>query len=138
MSFRQKQESGNRAVAWLATCTVVLGGAVSCTVIAVAADPNHLESTLVPVGGVVLGMLVLLWILRERPPESRLWTNWNWLMGRGKRRVAYHVKPKIPPCERVSTPPAPPTVESIREITGGQSTWVPASTARRRPPSSDS
>ncbi len=70
MSFRQKHESGNRAVAWLATCCVGLGGAVSCAAIAVAADPEHLESALIPVGGVVVGMIVpALAIARPAPRE---------------------------------------------------------------------
>jgi len=137
MPFRQKHDSGNRAVAWLATCCVVLGGAVSCTAIAAAADPEHLETSLVPVGGVVVGMIVLLWLLRDRPRESRLWTNWNWLLASKKRRVAYRLKPRVPSRERMSQPPAPPSVESIREITGGQKTWVPAATSRCQPPQSD-
>lgn len=138
MSFRQKHDSGNRAVALLASCLVVLGGAVSCTAIAVAAEPEHVESTLIPVGGVVLGMIILLWLLRDRPPERHPWANWNWMTGRDKRRVVYRVKPKVPPSQRVTTPPAPPTAESIREITGRQSTWVPASTPRPGPPRKDS
>ncbi len=139
MSFRQDHSGGNKAVALLATCCVVFGGLVCCTAIAVAADPEHVESALVPVGGVIAGAVVLLWILRDRPPESRLWSNWNWLAGRGKRRVAYRVKPKVPPGQRVVVPPAPPTAESIRAITGREPnglthTWVPTSTTRPKSP----
>src|SRR5262245_44857063 len=132
MSFRQKHDQGNKAVAWLATCFVVMGGAVSCTAIAVAGNPEHLEIALVPVGGVIVGTLLLLWLLRDRPPEGRM--TWHWLLARAKRRVAYRLKPRVPPRDRASHPPSPPTAESIREITGGQNTWVPASTSRRRPP----
>ena len=138
MSFRRKHDSGNRAVAWLATCFVVSGGAFSCTAIAMAGNPEHLQATLLPVGGVVAGTILLLWLLRDKPPESRLMTNWNWLLRRGKRRVAYHLKPMLPPRDRVPNSPSPPTAESIREITGGQKTWVPASTTRRKPRGSDS
>jgi hypothetical protein len=137
MTFRPKPDGGKRAVAWLATCFVVLGGAVACMAIAVGGDLEHLEATLLPVGGVVVVTIILLWLMRDRPAESRLLTNWNWLMGRGKRRVAYRLKPKVPPCDRVQSPPAPPTAESIREIVGGPNTWVPASTPPRRPRRSD-
>jgi hypothetical protein len=137
MAFRQKPDGGKRAVAWLATCFVALGGAIACTAIATGGDPEHLEATLVPVGGVVVGMIVLLLFLRDRPPETRLWTNWNWLLRRGKRRIAYRLRPKLPPCDRVPDAPAPPTAESIRNIAGGPNTWVPASTPPRRPRRSD-
>jgi hypothetical protein len=137
MSFRQNHEGGNKAVTLLATCFVVLGGAASCTAIAVAADPEHLEAALISVGGVVLGIVILLWILRERPPESRARVMWGWLAGRRKRRVAYHVKPRVPPGERTAAPAGPPTANSIREITGRASTWIPAATTRPGPPQND-
>jgi hypothetical protein len=132
MTFRQKPDGGRKAVAWLATCFVALGGAGACTSIALAGNPEHLEVILVPVGGVLCGMIVLLWLLRDRPPETRLWTNWNWLLRRGKRRMAYHLRPKLPPGERVPNPPAPPTAESVREIASGTNAWVPLSTPTRR------
>jgi hypothetical protein len=138
MSFRQDHDSGNKAVTLLATCFVVLGGAASCTAIAIAADPEHLEATLVPVGGVVLGIVILLWVLRERPRESRARVMWGWLARRRKPRVAYHVKPRVPPAERAAPPAGPPTADSIRQITGRQSTWVPAATARPDAPQHDS
>jgi hypothetical protein len=137
MSFRQNHDSGNKAVTLLATCFVVLGGAISCTAIAIAADPVHPEATLIPVGGVVLGIVMLLWILRARPPESRARVPWGWLARRRKRRVAYQVKPRVPPSERTTAPAGPPTADSIREITGRQSTWVPAATTRPGPPQND-
>jgi hypothetical protein len=136
MSFRQNHESGNKAVTLLATCFVVLGGAASCAAIAVAADPQHLEAALVPVGGVVLGIVTLLWILRARPPESQARVMWGWL-ARRKRKVAYHVKPRVPPAERAAPPAGPPTADSIREITGRPSTWVPTATTRPRSPPDD-
>jgi hypothetical protein len=136
MSFRQNHDSGNKAVTLLATCFVVLGGAITCTAIAVAADPAHLEATLIPVGGVVLGIAMLLWILRERPPESQARVKWGWLAHR-TRKVAYRVKPRVPRGQRTPAPTGPPTADSIREITGRQSTWIPAATTRPQGPQSD-
>lgn len=112
-----------------------------------AGNPEHLEATIVPVGGVILGAAFLMWLLRERPPESRHGAKWSWLAAKDKLRVAYHVKPKIPPSQRVTTPPAPPTAESIRAITGRESTglnsaglkstWVPATSSPAQPPQAD-
>lgn len=137
MSFRQNHENGNKAVTLLATCFVVLGGAASCAAIAVAADPQHLEAALLPVGGVLLGIVILLWILRARPPESRARVMWGWL-ARRKRKIAYHVKPRVPRSERTAPPSGPPTVDSIREITGRPSTWVPSASTRPQSPQNNS
>lgn len=137
MSFRQNHESGNRAVALLATCLVVVGGAATCVMVVVASDPEHPRSTLTTIGAVVAGAVVLLWLLRDKPPENRARSIWGWLGRRRRRKVAYRVRAKLPPNQRSSTPPAPPTAESIRAVTGGTSTWVPAAGTQHRPPSGD-
>jgi hypothetical protein len=137
MSFRQNHESGNKAVTLLATCFVVLGGAISLTAIVVATNPQHLDVALTAVGGAISGIVILLWLVRARPPESRARVMWGWLARRRKRRVAYHVKPRVPPGERTPAPAGPPTANSIREITGRSSTWVPAATTRPQPPQND-
>ena len=51
-------------------------------------------------------------------------------------KVTWRVQPKTP-IERPVLPLAPPTAESVREITGGQSTWVPSSTIPPRRGCSD-
>ncbi len=135
MPFRQKHDSGNRAVAMLASFFVVLGGAATCVVIVVSAGKEHAEVALLSIAGATAAMLALLWLLCGRPPENRMKTGWSWLSGKRKRRVPYRVRAKLPPAERVSSPPAPPTVESIRAITGRQGTWVPAPQLERREPS---
>jgi hypothetical protein len=133
MSFRQNHESGNKAVTLLATCFVVLGGAVTCTAIAITTDPAHLEMALIPVGGAVASIVILLWILRERPAESGARAKWGWL-GRRRRKVPYHVRPRVPKNERAPAPSGPPTADSIREITGRRSTWVPSAITRPKSP----
>ncbi len=138
MSFRQKHENGNRAVAVLAACFVVLGGAATCTAIVLSAGREHAETAILSIAGATAATLIVLGVFCVRPPENRLKTAWSWLSGKRKRRVPYYVKAKLPPAERLSSPPAPPTVESIRAITGRQGTWVPVSTARPQPPESAS
>ena len=125
-SFRQNHESGNRAVALLATCFVVLGGAGTCVLVALVSDPAHPGSALATAGAALVGVIALIWLLRDRPPENRAKSMWGWLGRRRRRKVEYHLRAKVPPSQRSPTPPAPPTAESIRGLTGGTSTWVPA------------
>src|SRR5262245_56886432 len=126
MSFGHDPQRGKRAVALLATSFVVLGGAVSCAIVALVAAHNHPEAALLPVAGVMMGTLFLLFLLRE-PRENRLKTGWGWLSHRRKRRVPYRVRARLRPSERSPAPTGPPTIESIRQITGRVNAWVPVS-----------
>jgi hypothetical protein len=125
MRFQHDHSRGRRAVAILATCFVVLGGAAACAAIAMSADFAHPEAALLPIAGIVAGMLILVWLLREPPAVNHLKNGWTWLSQRRRHRVAYHVKPRLPPSQRSPAPSGPPTAESIRQITGRQGTWVP-------------
>jgi len=125
-SFRRHHESGNRAVALLATCLVVLGGAVTCATVTLVSDPEHPLSALGTAGGVVAGIALLLWLLRDKPRENRAKTIWGWLGRRRRRKIEYRVRAKLPPAQRSPAPSGPLTAESIRALTGGTSTWVPA------------
>ena len=134
MQFQHDPSRGRRAVAILATCFVVLGGAAACAAIAMSTDLAHPEAALMPIAGIVGGMLILVWLLREPPAVNHLKNRWTWLTRRRKRRVPYYVKPRLPPSKRSPVPPAPPTAESIRQITGRQSTWMPAPADPAAPP----
>jgi hypothetical protein len=107
-------------------------GALACAAIAFAGDPEKPLSTLVQAGGVVVGIIFLLWLLRDKPPENRSKIIWSWLGRRRKRKVAYRAHAKLPPSQRSAAPPAPPTAETIRALTGGTSTWVPSANAPPR------
>ena len=134
MSFSHDHRNSNRAVVLLATCLVVLMGAMTCAVIALVADPAKPLPTLIQAGAAVVGIVFLLWIVRERPPENRAKIVWSWLGRRPKRTVAFRAQAKLPASQRAAAPPAPPTAETIRALTGGTSTWVPSANAppRRR------
>src|SRR5262245_41097932 len=134
MRFQHDPSRGRRAVAILATCFVVLGGAAACVAIAMSANFSHPESSLLPIAGIVAGMLVLLWLLREAPAVNHVKSGWSWLSRRRRRRVPYYVHPRLPPSERSPAPAGPPTAESIRQITGRQSTWTPAPADPAPPP----
>lgn len=126
MRFSHDHRNGNRAVVLLATCLIVLMGAIACGAIAFFGDPEKPLSTLIEAGATVVGIIFLLWILRDKAPENRSKMTWSWLGRRRKRKVAYRAQAKLPPSQRAPAPPAPPTAETIRALTGGTSTWVPS------------
>jgi hypothetical protein len=130
MTFRSKHNSGNKAVTLLATCLVVLGGAVTCAVIGLSAEFGMDKQRSWRWAGVTTGgTIVLLWLLRERPQENRAKVRWAWLGRKRRRTVVYRAQPRVPPGQRSPAPPAPRTAESIRSLTAGASTWVPVKTA---------
>jgi hypothetical protein len=137
MRFQHDHSRGNRAVALLATCFVVLGGAAACAAIAMSADLEHPEAAFVPIAGILAGMLILLWLLREPPAVNHLKNGWTWLSQRRRHRVTYHVKPRLPPSQRSPAPSGPPTAESIRQITGRPGTWVPTPVEQPSPSHGD-
>ncbi len=128
--FSQDHGSGNRAAVLMATCLILLLGAIGCTTIALVADPKQPLSTLIQAGGAILAITFLIWILRDKPRENRAKIAWSWLGRRRKRKIEYRARAKLPPEQRTA-PPAPPTAAAIRELGGGTSTWVPSS---KKPP----
>src|SRR5262245_3534108 len=134
MSFGYDPQKGKRAVAILATCFVILGGTVSCAIVVLVAAHSRPEAALLPVAGVMMGTLFLLFVLRDDPRENRLKTGWGWLSRRRRRRVPYRVRAKLKPSERSPAPTGPPTVETIRQITGRVNAWVSAPTEPSRDP----
>src|SRR6185295_19326288 len=109
MRFSQDHRNGNRAVVLLATCLIVLMGAIACAAIAFVGDPENPLPTLIQVGAAVVGIIFLLWVLREKPRENHAKIVWSWLGRRRKRKVAFRAQAKLPPAERSLAPPAPPT-----------------------------
>jgi hypothetical protein len=114
-----------KAVALLATCFVVGAGGVACLFIAFVSGHEDPMRPLLIAAGCFVGIIALLWLLRQRP-ENRAAVRWGWL-GRRRKKVEYHLTPRRsrPP----ESPAAPPTAESIRELGGGIHTWVPSQTA---------
>ena len=104
-------------------------GCHHCAAIAFFADPEKPLPTLIQAGAAIVGIVFLLWILRERPPENHAKMVWSWLGRPRKRTVAFRAQAKLPPSQRTAAPPAPPTAETIRALTGGTSTWVPSANA---------
>ena len=139
MSFRPNNKAGNKAVTLLATCLVVLGGAITCAAIGLSAESAlHKKSSLQWTGATTGAIIVLLWLLRDRPQENHAKAVWGWLGRKRRRKVIYRAEARLPPGQRAPTTPAPPTAESIRSITAGANTWVPSSTAPPKRPTGGS
>jgi hypothetical protein len=129
MAFRPNHNSGNKAVTLLATCVVVLGGAITCAAIGLAAESGlQKKSSLLWTAATTAGIVVLLWLLRDRPRENRAKVLWGWLARKRRRRVVYRAQARVPRGQHSSVPLSPPTAESIRSISAGANTWVPVST----------
>lgn len=117
---------GQQAVGLFATCAVVLGGIVSCVSIVFASTTDPTPALLI-CGGCCGGFIVLAWLLRDkRKGEQGLLLYAITYLQRGQpRMVKYRMKrsannpPPVPPS-------GPPTVEQIRDLTGGVGTWVPS------------
>lgn len=115
-----------KAVALLATCFVVGAGGAACLFIAFVSGYNDPVRPLLIAGGCVVGIVGLLWLMRDRQPENGAAVRWGWL-GRRRKKVEYHLTPRR--SHAPEGPAAPPTAESIRELGGGIHTWVPSQTA---------
>ncbi len=77
MRFSHDHRNGNRAAVLMATCLIVLMGAIGCAAIALAGDPEKPLSTLIPAGAAIVGIIFLVWILWRdgspgKPLEARL------------------------------------------------------------------
>lgn len=129
MDFRQNHDRGKRAVALLATCVVVLGGAATCAAILLIGERDRQQSTWLSNVSIIGACIVVFWLLRVHPPENRAKASWSWLGRKRRRKIVYRAEARLAPSQRSSAgPPAPPTVESIRALTGRTTTWVPAAT----------
>lgn len=125
----QQEELRHKAAALLATCFVVLGGVLACTVIAVAGNEDPVRAVLA-CGGCFAGIAVMLWLMQPRPAGSRLSVGWSWLRRRAKRKVVYKLTTRKSSNGPATLPLSPPTAESVREIANGINTWVPSQSGR--------
>jgi hypothetical protein len=129
MPGRHDHTGGNHAVAVMATAFVVLAGLMTCGFISLAIGGDVGETA--KSTGILIGIvLLLMWCLRDRSNAGRKASAWGWLARKRRPRVAYHLESR----SRVPPPPAgnaPPTAETVRDLTGGINTWVPSKTDKK-------
>ena len=130
MAPGSNHNKGNKAVALFATCLVVFGGAMTFCVIAMSNDTRSDQSNALTLGGLTtLGIIVMLWLLRDRREGGGPHDVWSWLARRKKRRVEY--RPRLRRSNRAPVGTnAPPSADSIRSINAGKNVWNPAVPSR--------
>jgi|GEM_PF-1106486 len=124
---RSPRGSGDQAAAWLATVFTLTGGLFACLFVVVSSgEPPGKPMTIAL--GVITVLLLLSWLLRDKPPEARQESLKLWHWWKKKEADPYEYKPK--PKKRSSHIQygnnQPPTLESIREAVDDQRTWVPS------------
>jgi hypothetical protein len=138
MSPGSQRNNGNKAVALLATCLVVLGGAITFCVIALSNESRLQQQNALGIAGVTtLGIVLILWLLRDRSGASNLSLVIAWLSRKPKKRVAYKAKLQRPVAPNPTGGNAPPSAESVRSINAGKNVWNPAPAATRNDPDPD-
>lgn len=125
----ERNYGARRAVALLATCLVVLMGALGCAVIIVTSRTDPTEP-LIATGCCFLAIGFVLWLIRDCHPGNMAAIRWGWL-GRRRRRIAYKLMARPVSPERPIHLNSEPTAESVRALAGGINTWVPTQGASR-------
>lgn len=131
MQPKRTGHSGDKAVTLLATAMVLLGGAACCAFVIVSSTRDLRAGLWVAVGSLA-GIVVLYLLFRDRPQgRSAAHSAWFWFRRgfRGEDALNYEVR-KRRHRKGDEDLPAPPTVESVRNIADGLNTWVPSSGPR--------
>jgi len=128
MQYDQRNESGRNATALLASVFVIVGGLLTCVMIAlVFADRPSIP--LAACGVYLATMSLLFWAGRERPRPHGAAQGVLQFISRGRRNDR---PPSYKPRRRATYrgdlvgTNEPPSVESVREICDNARTWVPS------------
>ena len=128
MPLNQKNDLGRLAASMLASTVVVIGGMLICgfIIILFSDDPNN---DLLWLLGSVAGIILLLWLVRDKPPHQARTRNFFWL----SRQKPEPFMPNYVPRKRRNSEKIalgsnePPSAENIRSLKEGANSWVPKS-----------
>ncbi len=110
----------------LAASLTFLGGLAACVFISVSSSPDPRKAIAVAVCAFV-GVILLLWLARDRHPDDLRDTLWSRLFDRPRtRKVTVQVRRNKSASLDLQEPAGPPSAERIRELKAHASTWVPA------------
>lgn len=135
MNIRRNPEPGRQAVLWLATAFVVLIGAAACAfiiVVAVEHPSRHLLVLGAVFGGVVL-VLVSMAVPRDRDSGSRWLRLWFAMRDRTKPGNVLRIGRKRRSEKAEYGTNSPPTLDSVREASDQNVSWVPHGPPPDRP-----
>lgn len=134
MAFRPHgSDPGRSAAGWLATCLVVLGGSLGCLVIIFAGASDPVPG-LVGFAGAFTCLLLLLWLLREKPKNEVRTQHMLWLFRREPPapRTQYAVRRQPPSQQPAGHANRPPTADEVRQLKDDPHNWIPARGASRQ------
>lgn len=127
-----KRDGGREAVSWLATGAVFFLGVVFCgfTILAFANEPR--KPTLV-ISGLLLGLAIMLFVVREKPQDSTTDKEAKWFGLFRKPKVFTRYKPKRPRKLKIvqfgtNAPPDAERIREIKEANDGMKNWAPPDT----------
>jgi hypothetical protein len=120
------QDYGRYAAGLFASTIVVTVGAGLCVFISMAFAPD-LTQPLIIVGGGVIGLALMMWLLTARPVRKA--GNSNLLLAQRAKTGMYleSFRPRVrrPENHRYGTN-QPPTAETLRQIKEDTNTWYPS------------
>ncbi|QDU08116.1 hypothetical protein [Gimesia aquarii] len=124
---RSPHNSGDQASAWLATVFTLVGGLLACAFVVVTSGEPPGKPMMIALG-VITVLLLTLWLLREKPPETQQQSLrlWYWWKKEDSDQVEYQPRPRKRSSFVDYGKQKPPTLDSIREIVDEQRTWVPS------------
>jgi hypothetical protein len=124
---RSPHGSGDQAAAWLATVFTLTGGLFACVFVVVTSGEPPGRPMMVAIGVITI-LLLLLWLLRDKPPEARQESLklWHWWKKKESETYEYKPRPRKRSHQTQYGNNQPPTLDSIREAVNDQRTWVPS------------
>ena len=135
MSIRRNSEPGRQAVLWLATAFVVLIGAAACAFIIVVAVEHPSRHLLVL--GAIFGGVVLLLVSMAVPGDKHAGRRWLrlWFAMRDRTKPGHvlRIRRKRRSEKAEYGTNSPPTLESVREASEQNVSWVPHGPPPDRP-----
>lgn len=126
MSIRRDPEAGRQAVLWLATAFVILIGSAACAFIILAAVERPSQHLLI--WGAMFGGLVVLLLTLAVPSGKHGTSRWllEWLVReRSNSRQVLRIGRKQRAARIEFGTNSPPTLDSVREASEQNVTWVP-------------
>lgn len=130
MAYRKPGQSADRAVAFLATCVVMLGGGATCVFVILTSTKDPLLPLLI-CGAVLMTSMFPIWLLRDKPVRQKTMNAaWYWFRRSIANDRTADYEPRRRRRRRAKERHAPPTIETVRDLAEGGNTWVPSGNSR--------
>jgi len=134
MPLNRNNDGGRLAASLLASTFVVIAGGLVCAFM-IFTFSDHPEKDFLWLGGGVAGLGLLIWLLRDKPPNDVRTRNFFWFT---RKKPAPYL-PNYAPRKRRNPEKIPlgsnepRSAENVRQLKEGANTWVPKSPPPRKP-----